>query len=40
MRGKGGSNVDREGGEERDKAHLVEGFQWNEEGLSSVGSGN
>ncbi len=38
MRGEGGSNVDREGGGERDKPHLDDGFQWSEEGLSSVGS--
>lgn len=29
----------REGGEERDEPHLVEGLQWNEEGLLGVGSG-
>lgn len=40
MRGEGGHSEDREGGEERDKPHLDEGFPWNEEGLSSVGSGN
>lgn len=38
MRDEGGSNVDREGGGERDKPHLDEGFQWSEEGLLSVWS--
>lgn len=32
MRGEGGNNEDRVGGEERDKPHLDEGFQWSEEG--------
>lgn len=34
MRGEGGSNVDREGGEEKrriSQPHLDEGFQWKEE---------
>jgi len=33
-----GSNGDGEGGEERDEAHLYEGFQRSEKGRSSVGS--
>lgn len=41
IRGEGGSNVDREGGEEKrriSQPHLDEGFQWKEEeGLWSVG---
>lgn len=38
MRGEGGSNVDREGGEERHKPHLDERFEWSKKGLSSVES--
>lgn len=38
MGSEGGSNVDREDGEQRDEPHLEEGFHWSEEELSGVGS--